>query len=252
MLGLERRQKILEMLLKNQKVHVTDLSETFNVTPETIRRDLNRLEKKGFLQRTYGGGLLFDPVKVDIPFTGRTATNHEQKEKIAQKAAELIHDGFSIMADSSTTVLTAINLLQSRKKLTIITNSIKILNDYASCSSFSLIGTGGSLRAHSFAFVDQSACNFLDDYNVDVALISCKGIDMEKGIMESNEPEAYVKKVMAKRARTKILLIDHAKFNQTVFFKALDFTDIDYIVTDCAPHEEWIEFLSENDVELIY
>lgn len=251
MLGLERRRKILELLQENQKVHVTQLSEIFNVTPETIRRDLNRLEQKGFLQRTYGGGIVFDPVKADIPFSGRTTANLEQKQQIAQKAASLIKDGYSIMADSSTTVLAAINLLQSRDKLTVITNSIKLLNDFAD-SSFSLVGTGGNLRAHSFALVGPAACQSLEAFHVDVALISCKGLNMETGVTESNEPEAYVKRMMAKRARTTILLADHRKFNQTAFFKTLDFNQIDCVVTDCDPKGNWVDFFAEKGVEFIF
>ena len=250
MLSIERRQKILERLQQDKKVYVSVLSEDFKVTQETIRRDLERLEKKGLLQRSHGGAVSAHPTNEDLPFTIRTSAHSSEKQIIAQKAVNLINNGSTIMADSSTTVLTLVDLLQGKTDITIITNSVKLLNDYAG-SSFSLIGTGGSLRAHSFALVGHQACQTLEDYNVDLALISCKGLDMDRGIMESNEPESLVKKTMIAQAKTTILLADHTKFDQVVFIKTIDFSDIDYVITDQEPQPEWVEFFRKKEVQLI-
>jgi DeoR/GlpR family transcriptional regulator of sugar metabolism len=251
MLGIERRHKIISRLQQDRKVHVTELSETFGVTPETVRRDLERLEKEGILRRSYGGAVPTQPSNEDLPFNSRAIVNHEEKQAIAIKAAELVNDGYSIMADSSTTVLALIDALRPRTGLTIITNSVKLLNEYAG-AGFALIGTGGELRAHSFALVGHAACRMLESYNVDLALLSCKGLDMEKSVMESNEPEALVKQTMARQAKMRILLADHTKFDQIVFMRTLDYADIDYLVTDCEPNRAWVNFLKEKGVQLIY
>jgi DeoR/GlpR family transcriptional regulator of sugar metabolism len=251
MLGIERRHKIISRLQQDRKVHVTELSETFGVTPETVRRDLERLEKEGILRRSYGGAVPAQPINEDLPFNSRALVRHEEKQAIAIKAAGLVNDGYSLMADSSTTVLALLDALQVRTDLTIITNSVKLLSEYAS-SGFALIGTGGNLRAHSFALVGNVACRTLESYNVDLALMSCKGLDMEKGVMESNEPEALVKQTMARQAKTRILLADHTKFDQIVFMRTLDYTDLDYLVTDREPERAWVNFLKEKGIQLIY
>ncbi|MDR1935109.1 MAG: DeoR/GlpR family DNA-binding transcription regulator [Candidatus Accumulibacter sp.] len=251
MLGIERQHKIIDRLRQDRKVYVTELSKEFGVTPETVRRDLERLENEGILRRSYGGAVPAQPINEDLPFNSRAAANYEEKQAIAFKAARLVNNGYSLMADSSTTVLALIDSLRTRTDLTIITNSVKLLNDYAG-SGFTLIGTGGSLRSHSFALVGAAACRALESFNVDLALLSCKGLDREKGVMESNEPEALVKQLMAKRAKTRILLADHTKFDQIVFMHTLDYTDLDYVVTDCEPKRAWISFLKEKGVQLIY
>ncbi len=250
MLGIERRRIILDELQRNRKVHVADLSETLQVTQETVRRDLEKLENSGLLQRSHGGAVPVMPGNEDLSFVKRTAANYEQKRAIAQKAAALITDGSSLMADSSTTVLALFHLLQSRKDLTVVTNSIRILNDFGG-GDMNIISTGGNWRPHSQCLVGPGATRALAGYHVDLAVFSCKGLDREHGITETNEPEAVVKEAMARHAQNRVLLADASKFDRVVFAKTLEFTDIDYVITDAAPDRKWIEFFKKTGVQLI-
>jgi len=250
-LGLERRQKIMEYLKQDNKVYVNKLSKLFKVTEETIRRDLEKLENEGLLQRSHGGAVLKEPTSEDLSFSNRVAVNYTFKQAIAEKAKLLINDGDTIMVDSSTTALALIQLLTSKKNITIITNSIKLLNDFAD-ANFKMISSGGDLRAHSFALVGTSACKALARYYVDFAIISCKGIDREKGIMESNELESNVNQQMSQQAKSTILLVDHSKFDKIAFTKTLEFMNIDYIITDQEPDTNWISFFKKQNVKLIY
>ena len=250
MLGLERRQKILEKLQLDRKVYVAGLSDSLGVTQETIRRDLEKLEANGLLQRSHGGAVLATPGNEDLSFAKRTAVNYGLKQKIALKAAALVTDGASLMTDSSSTVLALFELLVGKNDLTVVTNSIKLLNDYGG-SGMNLISSGGDLRAHSFSLVGNAATRTLATYNVDLAIFSCKGLDRERGVAESNEPEAAVKQVMARQARTTILLADSTKFDQVVFAKTLDFAELDYVITDAEPSRKWIDFFRKNDIQLI-
>ncbi|WP_177173450.1 DeoR/GlpR family DNA-binding transcription regulator [Propionispora vibrioides] len=251
MLGLERRQKIMECLKQNNKVYVNELSKLFQVTEETIRRDLEKLENEGLLYRSHGGAVLKDPIIEDLSFSKRSVENSPAKQIIADKAKLLINDGDTIMVDSSTTAQALIHLLVNKKNITIITNSIKLLNDFAD-TDFTMISTGGDLRSHSFAQVGTAACKALSRYYVDFAIISCKGIDREKGIMESNEAESDIKQQMVRQVRSTLLLVDHSKFDKISFIKTLDFTDVDYIVTDQKPDIGWINFLKKHNIKLIY
>ncbi|MCD7898026.1 MAG: DeoR/GlpR family DNA-binding transcription regulator [Planctomycetaceae bacterium] len=250
MLGIERRQKIFDQLQRDRKVHVGDLAESFNVTQETIRRDLKKLEAGGHLQRSHGGAVLLQPGNEDLSFAKRTAENYELKQIVARKAAGLVTDGASLMADSSSTILALFDLLRARKDLTVVTNSNRILNDFSS-SSMELISTGGNLRAHSQSLVGPAACRTIATYCVDVAVFSCKGIDREHGITESNEPEAVVKQAMAKQAKNRVLLVDSTKFDQVVFAKTLEFSDIEYVITDAMPNRRWIDFFRKNEIQLV-
>ena len=250
MLGIERRQLIVEKLRRDQKVFVSDLSDTLAVTQETIRRDLEKLENQGLLQRSHGGAVMVMPGNEDLSFARRTADNFNLKQKIAKKAAGLVSDGSSLMVDSSSTVLALFEMLRNKKDLTVITNSIKILHDYAG-ADLNLISSGGSLRAHSLSLVGTTACRTLATYNVDLAIFSCKGLDRIHGISESNEPEAVIKQVMTKQARNRVLLADHSKFDQRVFAKTLDFAEIDYVITDAEPNRKWVDLFKENEIQLI-
>lgn len=250
MLGIERRQAILEKLQRDTKVYVAELSESLEVTQETIRRDLEKLEAQGLLLRSHGGAVLVTPANEDLSFVNRTAANFDLKQAIARKAVGLVNDGSSLMVDSSSTVLALFELLRNKRDMTVITNSIKLLNDCAG-SGLDLISSGGTLRAHSLALVGTAAERTLSNYNVDLAVFSCKGLDREQGITESNEPEAVVKRVMARQAKNRVLLADHTKFDVVVFAKTLDFVEIDYVITDIEPSRKWIDFFKKNDIQLI-
>ncbi len=250
MLGIERRRKILDLLQRDQKVYVSGLSESLSVTQETIRRDLEKLEAGGLLQRSHGGAVPVKPGNEDLSLAKRAAANDDLKRKIAALAAGLVGDGSSLMMDSSSTVLALCGLLAGKKNLTVITNSIKILGDYA-LSGMSLVSTGGELRAHSLSLVGAAACRTVESYNVDFAVVSCKGLDRERGVTESNEPEAVVKRSMAKQAKRRVLLADSTKFDAVVFAKTLEFSDIDCVVTDADPGRRWADFFHRNDIQLL-
>ena len=114
MLGIERRQKIMEELVQNRKVYVGDLSKIFKVTEETIRRDLEKLEKQDLLSRSYGGAVLKEHTSEDLSFIKRTSINNSDKELIAQKAEALINDGDTLMVDASTTCLALLQHLRQK------------------------------------------------------------------------------------------------------------------------------------------
>ncbi|WP_182187418.1 DeoR/GlpR family DNA-binding transcription regulator [Pectinatus frisingensis] len=251
MLGIERRQKILSKIQQERKVYVNELAGIFNVTEETVRRDLEKLEKQKFLHRSYGGAVLNEHTYDDISFSKRINLNLGEKQRIAQKASVLINEKDSIMVDASTTCLEVVELLKNEKDITWITNSIKIVYTLIH-SSAKVIACGGTLRNHSYSLTGADAIDILNKYCVDIALIGCKGISMQQGITESNEAESVVKNKMVEQARITILLADHSKFDNNGFAKTLDFKQIDYLVTDVEPSDKWVDFLKKKDIKLIY
>ena len=251
MLGIERRQAIMDKLKQEHRVYVSELSKIFNVTEETIRRDLDKLESDDLIRRNYGGAVLNDYISEDLSFLRRSAINSKEKDIIAQKAMNFIKDGNTIMMDSSTTGLALLNRLKVRKNITIITNSIRLAYDFTN-SQFKIISTGGTLRAKSFALTGDITCNTLKNYYVDFAILSCKGIDIDKGVMESNEEESVLKQIMIAQANKVILLVDHSKFDKISFTKTCDFSNISMLVTNKAPNLDWQKYLEEQQIKLIF
>lgn len=252
MLAIERRRKIINIIEEKNSVMVLDLSKVFNVTEETVRRDLEKLEKEGLLKRTYGGAIINDSTNADLPINIREGTNIEGKEAIGKKVAEYIKDGETILLDSSTTTLQVAKYLKNKRKITVITNSVPVLKELAGALECNTISTGGNLRGSSMSLVGHMAEDTIEKYNVDKALICCKGVDIQKGITESNELEAEIKKKMGKSSYKRYLLADYTKFNKISFVKMFDFVDIDIIFTDKKLSSEWEQFIKSKEIQLIY
>ena len=252
MLAIERRRRILSLLQENQSVLVPELSKLFNVTEETIRRDLEKLEKDGLAKKTYGGAVLRESTNVDISLNIREITNVEGKQDIALKVAEYIEDGDTLMLDSSSTALYVAKQVKFKRKLTVITNSQKVVLELSNADDCKVICTGGTLKANSLSYVGHWAEEAIKNYYVDKAIISCKGLDKEKGITESNEMEAEVKKNIVNAAKEVFLLVDHTKVNKVSFVKFATFDKIDYIFTDRKFDSECEELFQNNGINIVY
>ncbi|WP_019243065.1 MULTISPECIES: DeoR/GlpR family DNA-binding transcription regulator [Bacillus] len=252
MKAFERKELIMKELYKEKKVLVAQLAASFDVTEETIRRDLEKLEKEGVVTRNYGGAVLNIHTNEDLPYQTRNTRNMDKKLQIADQILSLIQDDETILADSSSTVFEAVKkLLEQRENLTIISNSVTVLQEFNN-ANHTIISTGGTLRAKSSALLGPVARHTVQNYNVGVAICSCKGLSMQHGITDSNEPESELKKLMNQQATKTILLVDSTKFDKIGFVKMFDFSQIDYCITDQKPGEEWISFLEGQNITLLY
>ncbi|MFX3618914.1 MAG: DeoR/GlpR family DNA-binding transcription regulator [Sporolactobacillus sp.] len=252
MLAFERYEGIKSELLREKKVFVSALALSFNVTEETIRRDLEKMEQEGVCTRIYGGAFLNTHTNEEISYKERNTYNQKEKQYISRRVSHLIKDGDSLVVDSSSTTLAAIHELYKQKKnLTILTNSIEALR-LGSTNDQQIISTGGILRPLSYSLVGAHAITTLNQYNVDTAIIGCKGITLTEGITESNNYDLDVKKVMIERASKVIVVADHDKFDHVSLLNLLPLNRIDYLVTDMKPASDWLDFTRENQIELIY
>lgn len=251
MLAIERKNEILATLQKEQRVLVSELAKKYDVTEETIRRDLEKLERDGFVKKTYGGAVLNKNTNVDLPLRIREKTNRQQKQKVAEIAASLIEEGDSIMLDASSTSLMIAQKIKGMRKLTVITTSVEVLIELAQADGISVISTGGNLKASSLSLVGRNTEECLCRFNVDMAFVSCKGIDRERGIMESNEMEAGVKLMMKKSAKQSVFVIDSSKFDKISFVKVMDFGKGDIVISDALPDEQWMQYFASRGVKVI-
>lgn len=252
MLPIERKNEILSKLMLEGKVIVSDLAVQYSVTEETIRRDLEKLEREGFAKKTYGGAVKSDNMTAELPYTVRKLTNVSGKKYIAEKIGNLIQDGDSIMLDASTTALFTVKSIFNKHNLTLITNSVEILLDLPTSNDWRIISTGGTYRQDSMSFLGSSTTKVISNYHADYAVMSCKGLDIEKGITDTRENNADLKKGFISNAKKVILAVDSTKFNKISFVKICDLGCIDIVVTDVKPSDECIKEFEKNNIELIY
>lgn len=252
MAAKDRLILIKQQIKKEKKVSVSELSKLYKVTEETIRRDLEKLEAEGIITRTFGGAVLNNNIVLDnIHFYKRADINSEEKRKIAINFYDILNTKSTIATDSSTTVMEAVKLVKDNGELTILSVSTEIFRELSD-SNIRVISTGGVFNKKTLSLQGQVAKENISRYHVDIALISCKGLDMEKGAMDTNDNETEVKRCMIKQAKEVALLVDHTKFNKTVFAHLVDLDEIDYLVTDKEPTQEWVRFCKEKNIRLIY
>ncbi|MDF2539251.1 MAG: Transcriptional regulator of sugar metabolism [Herbinix sp.] len=252
MLAIERRNQIMEKLQEEKKVYVSSLSQFYQVSEETIRRDLEKLEKEGLVTKSYGGAVLKENNNIDLPFNVRKNRNVEAKIKIAKLLAMHICDGDSLMLDSSSTAVFVAKHIKDKKNITIITNSIEILIELSDVSDWHILSTGGALKESSLDLIGPNCSKTIQSYHVNKAIVSCKGIDIRKGLTDANEMQAEVKKAMFESAEKRILAIDSSKFDCISFTNVGEMSELSYIFTDKKPEDKYIQYFDNMGIECIY
>ena len=250
MLALERRNLILEKLQTERRVVVSELSQLYEVSEETIRRDLDKLEKEGLATKSYGGAVINENVSIDLPFNIRKNQNVGGKQKMAEIVAEMVQDGDHIFLDATAVFIA--KALKDKERLTVITNSMEILIELSDVSGWNIISTGGVMKEGYLAFLGSRTEEVIRSYYVDKVFFSCKALDQEWGIMESQESFGTTKKAMIASGRKKILVVDSTKFDQTAFSVAGKLRDLDVVVTDKRPSEKWLARFTNAEIECRY
>ena len=251
MLAFERQKEILDILKTEGTVAVSKLSVTLGVTEETVRRDLEKLEAKELLRRTHGGALPIDGGNYELSLEKRKTLNVEAKQALAKKAVEYVASGDSVFLDASTTTFYMAKELKNMKNITVITNSIRVINELCGVDGIKVIAVGG-IVSNNQSFVGTVAENYIaDNYFADKMFFSSKGIGSSNIILEGNEQECFIKQRMIKNSRAHYYLCDKSKIGRGGYMKLASFEDIEYIVTDAQFDEETELLLNENNVEII-
>lgn len=252
MLAAERRRVISERIQATGQVVVSSLSVEFQVSEETIRRDLEWLEKEGIATRIYGGAVLNGSDHIAPPYSIRKNTGIEQKVVIARQLAALIQDGDTIMADESSTAAYAVRAIRHLKNITLITNSLELLREATGQESWHVISTGGTLKNEVLAHVGPHALRSVESYHTRYAIISCRGINTQLGLADSDDQVVQIKQAMIRCSDHTILLTDSRKFDRPGFVALGPITLADTLITDAPPPEHWIERLEQAGVALQY
>ncbi len=234
------------------KAVVSVLAKKYGVTEETIRRDLEKLEDEGYAKKTYGGAVINDASAMDLPYVVRKQTNVGGKRYIAEIISKLINDGDRLLLDSSTTALFTVKSIADKENITLLTNSVEILHEAAQNKTWNVISTGGTYKSETDSLLGGNAKACISKYYADYAILSCKGIDIEKGITDTREEIADLKETFFKSAKNVILAVDHTKLDKISFVRFSELSNVDIIVTDLEPNDLWKKHLSELGIELLY
>ncbi|GCF92547.1 DeoR family transcriptional regulator [Enterococcus florum] len=247
----ERKEYILDSLDTNRSVRINELSKNLKVTRETIRKDLYTLEKEGIIKKVHGGAVL-DNQTGETDYEKRKIERWHAKEKIAKAAIHYIEEGDSIYLDYGTTTLALAKEISQLKNITVVTNTIPIINTLLKNDAIDIIIPGGMLRNNESSLFGQFALNNMCEIYVNLGFFGCSGIESRAGITSHHMGEVQVSKQMIQQSQTNIVLADQSKFGNMAFNRTASFDEIDIVITDCLSDEaRENDALAEHGIELI-
>ncbi|WP_166242632.1 DeoR/GlpR family DNA-binding transcription regulator [Paenibacillus turpanensis] len=227
----KRRNDIVSIVKNTGSVTVEQLVTRYNVSVETVRRDLRLLDEKGLLRRTYGGAVKKEQTTWDMPYHQRMNFHYEQKEAIAKEAVLLLEDGDSLFLDGNTTGLVVSRYLPTQKELLVVTNSTMIALNIVQRGGRTKVFLVGGEVAEDGMTTGHKLYQELRQYRFDKAMFSCMGITPQGLFFSKSEP-LRTAQALAEQAEELVLLADSSKMNRSAFFFGIETKRIDVLVTD--------------------
>lgn len=254
MLVKERQNSIIQMVNQKGSVKVKDLSEMFDVTEDSIRKDLTILEKKGLLKKTYGGAVKVRVNSHELYVSQRIGKNIDEKQSIARAAMGLIDEGDVIFLDISTTNLELIKyIVEAGLKITVVTNMIDVMLSFTAPADTNLVFIGGKMNRGRDGFVGCITNRQLKEFKFDKAFIGAVGVDIDKNkVYTYTIDDAITKQTAMESSDKNYLVIENKKFASDGNYRFADISDITGIILDYEPEDEVRAALEKENVELYY
>ena len=247
----ERLNAVEKYILEHQKVSIDQLCKTFKVSINTIRRDLTELEKHGYVSKVYGGAAAVNQDDF-VPVPVRSTRNKEAKEQIGNMAAKLVEDGDTIFIDSGSTVINVIPNLTNKKRITIITHSIMVLNLAIKYVEFKVMGVGGQYNPDTRSFFGPETIDALDGFHITKAFLGCSGLTAESGITNMTYYEPILKNKVIERSDKVILATDVSKMGYNATRRVCPLNKIDVLVSEKKPLQDIVDYCNRYGIDLIY
>lgn len=247
----ERIKNIENYLIENESVSLDTLCEVFEVSKNTIRRDVAELLERGLVKKVYGG-ITLNIQEETIPYLQRTIQNVHAKSKIGKLASTLVTSGDTLFIDSGSTTTFLIQNLKHLENVTIVTNSLNILLESTLYPNINVISTGGILQRGTNSFVGIESLKFLKGLNISKAFISTTGVSINNGITSTSFLESEIKKILVGMSKQVILMVDHTKFDSSSLISYCTLRDINCIVTDLIPSAKYSKYCEDKNIRLIY
>lgn len=228
----ERHAAILERARSEGRVDVADLAEQFDVTQETVRRDLTSLERHGLLRRVHGGAIPVERLGFEPKLSDRDSAMAAEKARIARAALTEVPDEGVILLDAGTTTARLAELIPADRELTVVTNALPIAMALSARPHVTVLTVGGRVRGRTLAMVDQWALRVLGETLADVAFLGMNGVSVQRGLTTPDVGEAAVKRAMLQAARHVVVLADHTKVGNDTFARVGALDEVDVLISD--------------------
>lgn len=247
----ERQKQILSLLARQGRLSVTEIVEQFSISEATARRDLESLASQGKVQRVHGGVIAVEQAPPELPILQREGEQAVEKSMIGQAAAELVNDGETVFLGSGTTVLETAKNLRERKNLTVITNSLPVLNALAGIKEITVVSLGGQLRESELSFIGHITEQALAEVRVDKVIMGARGLSFEHGLTNDYLQETLTDRAILKIGQEVILVADHSKVNRVSTALLAPLSSMNTFVTDSKADKKFIQTLKKQNIKVV-
>ena len=244
----DRQRAIYMLALREGSVDVGDLARRYNVTTETIRRDLSDMQSRQLLRRVHGGAIPLERMNHEPLVEARDMVNAEEKLRIATMAVEEVPERGSVIIDSGSTGQRLAEVFPVERDVHVVTNSLVTALTLSRRGVRELTVLGGAVRTKRLAMVDDTTREELQHMSVDVLFISCDGLSFQHGLTTPYREEYTIKRAMIERARRVVALVDASKFHNVQMFSFASFDEIDVLITDTRADQEDVEALTSHEM----
>ena len=244
-----RQQKTLELVRERGYISIEELAQYFDVTPQTIRRDINQLADEGLLRR-YHGGAAHDSSVENTEYTMRVGYMLEEKLRIAEAVAAAVPDHASLFINIGTTTESIAHALLNHTGLKIITNNLNVAKILSTKEDFEVLIASGRVRPDG-GVIGQATADFFKQFKADYALIGISGIDEDGTLLDFDFQEVCVSQEILSSARQVFLAADSSKFGRNAMIRLGSLKQVDSIFTDQQPNEQYLKTIHNLGVNLV-
>jgi len=249
--GTDRQLQILQLVERQQRISVANICATFEVSEATARRDLEALAAEGKIQRVHGGAIALMKAPPEQPILQRQDEQAQEKIRIGLAAAALVQDGETIFLGSGTTVLEVARNLRGRHNLTVITNSLPVVNTLAGAVGITVLCLGGMLRDSELSFIGYITEQALAEVHADKIILGTRAISLEQGLTNDYMQETMTDRAILKAGREVIIVADHTKFGRVAVALLAPIESVNIIVTDKETHRDFLDDVKERGLRVI-
>lgn len=246
-----RLMNLEQYILQNKMASYEKLAEVFNVSVNTIRRDVAELVEKGVVKKIHGGVSVNFPQEETTSFQMRSVKNPEAKNKIGKLAADLINDGDVIFIDSGTTTLQLFPYIKD-KHVTLLTNNLNIISLAISAPSLEIICTGGKLYRTTNSFIGIQAIKSVRSFNIHKAFMAATGVSLHRGCTNSSSLEYELKRSVVEKSEKVFLMVDHSKYDVVSLMTFCDLSALSGFITDQEPPDKYKSYFNSHQIACIY
>lgn len=247
----ERQENILLLLAQRQRVTIEQICQAYKVSAATARRDLETLASRGRLQRFHGGAFALKQAPPELPILQRSSDQVEEKCSIARSAAALIQEGETVFLGSGSTVLQLAQELRRFSRLTVITNSLAVINALSAAPGISLVSLGGVFRPSELSFIGHITEQALAEVHADHVFIGIRAIDSDLGLFNDHLPETMTDRAILKAGQTVVVLADHTKLGRVSTAFVAPLNAIDVVVTGRIAPPAFVQTVTDLGIQVI-